>query len=243
MSIYSNSFANYYDLLMGDYSLLLNAIHTLITHYAPKRKQLRILELGCGTGTILKTFPKSYKLYGLDIAKDMITIAKQKVPHATFVVGDMTNFSLPQKFDVILCVFDSINHLTHFAQWKKVLRLAARHLSKGGVFIFDINTPKRLNTLTTFPPYVKKLNKTTLAVEKLTMKKKNLYALQIAILENINSATPNIFEEIVEEAAFTKEKVTNEITKHFVLEKMFDPFRKYVTKNTGRIFFTCRKIL
>lgn len=243
MSTYSKFFANYYDLLMGDYSRLLNPIHTLIAQYAPKRKELRILELGCGTGTILKTFPKSYQLYGLDIAKDMIAIAKQKVPHATFVVGDMTNFSLPQKFDVVLCVFDSINHLTHFTQWKKVFRLAAKHLSADGVFIFDINTPKRLTTLTTFPAYVKKLNKTTLTIEKLTMKKENLYALQIAILENINTATPNIFEEIVEEAAFTKEQIINEIKKHFTLQKTLDPFRKYITKNTGRIFFTCRKIL
>lgn len=243
MSIYSKLFANYYDSLMGDYSRLLIPTHDLIAKYASANKHLRILELGCGTGTILKKFPKSYELYGLDIAKDMITIAKKKVPYAKLVVGDMTDFSFPLKFDVILCIFDSINHLTAFSQWQKVFLLASKHLTADGIFIFDMNTPKRLQTLTTFPPHVKHLKKDTIAFEKLSEKRKHIFELQIAIIENIYSTTPRAFEEIVEETTFSKEKIIKELNKHFIIEKMLDPFRKRVTKNTGRIFFACRKIL
>ena len=238
---YSKIFAEHYDVLMGDYTRLITSTHKLINSFAPKKKDLSVLELACGTGTILKTFPKSYRLYGLDIAPGMVEIAKKKVPNAKIIVGDMTNFSFSAKFDVILCVFDSINHLTAFQQWKKVFYLAANHLSPNGIFIFDINTPKRLAAIADFPPYIKKLDKNTIAYEKLAAKKKNLFALHITVVENITADKPIVWEEIVEEAAFETQKIVEILQKHFIIKKMIDPFRKRVTKNTGRVFFVCKR--
>lgn len=238
MAIYSKDFTNYYDLLITDYDKLISSIKSLIKSFHPEKK-LRVLELGCGTGNILQQLPKAYEIYGLDISPDMVHVAKKKLPHGKFFVDDMTNFSFSEKFDVILCVFDSINHLTKFSQWEKVFKLAAKHLDTKGVFIFDMNTPKRLNTLTTFKPYVQRINSHTVALEKITKEKNNLYKLQIYILENIHTNNISVLDELIVETTFDKNRVERALEKYFIIKKRIDPFRKRVTKNTGRIFFAC----
>ena len=239
MAVYSTQFAKYYDLFTGDHASIIKSVMSLI-YQTQYKKNLSILELACGTGTILKLFPKQYTLHGLDIAPSMVALAKKKVPNAKIVVGDMTNFSFPTKFDVILCVFDSINHLTKFSQWERVFRLSAKHLDSNGTFIFDVNTPKRLQTLATFKPYVAKLNKNTIAIAKIT-KERNIYPLRISILERINASDIGLIEESIEETAFDIQKIKNSLEKYFIIVKTLDPFRKHISKNTGRVFFACRK--
>ena len=52
----------------------------------------------------------------------------------------MTNFDLKQKFDVVLCNYNSICHLLNWADWVNFFEMANNHLDKDGIFIFDINT-------------------------------------------------------------------------------------------------------
>ncbi|MDE7264203.1 MAG: class I SAM-dependent methyltransferase, partial [Anaeroplasmataceae bacterium] len=75
-----------------------------------------ILDLACGSGTfaiLLKL--KNYAVEGLDLSESIIEVAKEKAKmnHLSipFHVGDMTDFSLHQSFDVITCFFDSVNFL------------------------------------------------------------------------------------------------------------------------------------
>ncbi len=42
------------------------------------------------------------------------------------------------------CVFDSINHVRRFSDWKKVFSRVHEHLLPGGCFLFDINTERKL---------------------------------------------------------------------------------------------------
>ena len=77
----------------------------------------------------------------------MLSIARKKLPHVRFYRKDMVRFDLGRKFDVIICVFDSINHVLKFADWQKIFRNAARHLEDDGLFLFDINTQAKLERL------------------------------------------------------------------------------------------------
>ncbi len=68
-----------------------------------------ILELACGPGNITrylkKRFPKS-KIVAVDLAPNMIEIARETVPGADFMVMDVRNIlQLSQKFDMIMCSF------------------------------------------------------------------------------------------------------------------------------------------
>lgn len=229
-----------YDELMEGYEYIIHPTQALVYEFTKHKQSIDLLELGCGTGEILKVFPSQFTLYGLDIAPGMLAIARKKIKRATFVEGDMSNFRIAKKFDVIICVFDSINHLLKFHEWEETFRLAAAHMKKGGIFIFDMNTAKRHKALVTMPAYIKRV-KDKLIVFKILQKAKNVYADRTQVFSNFSGEKVDLFEENVLETSFPTKKVMEAVERYFIIEKMLDPFREKVTKDTGRIFFACRK--
>ena len=95
---------------------------------------------------------------GLDLSPQMLAIARKKLLNVRFYRKDMVRFELAAKFDVIICVFDSINHVLKFVDWQKIFRNAARHLEKDAVS-FDINTEAKLERLINAPTWVHKFGR------------------------------------------------------------------------------------
>lgn len=135
-------FARFYDAVQGDRAEHGAYLRGLIQKHHPRAR--KILELACGTGSVLKHLEGDYRVTGVDRSEEMLAIAAAKVPQSRLVAGDMTEVRLGQTFDVVPCVYDSINHLLEFEQWDAVFECAHAHLREGGVFIFDINTERRL---------------------------------------------------------------------------------------------------
>ncbi len=99
------------------------------------------LDLCCGTGSLLEFICEhGFSAVGLDISPHQLKYAKENAPEATFVRADVRDFSLPDKFDVVTCLFDSLNYLTTKKDLYRAFRRARRHLSTNGVFAFDMNT-------------------------------------------------------------------------------------------------------
>lgn len=147
-----DTFGKFYDAIMGDRAKATQRLRGFIRKATPKAKN--ILELACGTGSVLKHFSKHYHVHGLDLSKQMLSIAKKKVPQAKLSRKNMVTFQLRQRFDVICCVFDSMNHVSSFSDWEALFRNVRQHLLTGGVFVFDINTQKKLNRLIAEPAWV-----------------------------------------------------------------------------------------
>ncbi len=223
---------------MGDYSSITNTTNKLVRQFVSKRSS--ILELGCGTGNILKSLPKYYDLHGLDNSEGMLSIAQNQVPNANFYQDDMTSFSLSRKFDAILCIFDSINHLTTFPEWKKLFSNVSKHLSDEGIFIFDMNTLVRLETLSTFDANALKLNSDTVAVMKVNKDKENLYYVKFQLIEDIKKKDIIYTEEKVYESSFPLDKVEQQLKENFTILKRIDPYRKRITNKSGRVFYVCK---
>src|SRR5262245_46259787 len=116
-------FGRFYDAVMGSRAGSAAFIHNLIRRHKPEAKTL--LELACGTGAVLERLSKYYQVDGLDISIEMLSVARKKLPGARLVRADMVTFELGQKFDVIICVFDSIHHILNFADWGNVFRRVA----------------------------------------------------------------------------------------------------------------------
>ncbi len=237
---YSKALANLYDSLMEGYEHILHPTQKLVYEFTQKKEKVDLLELGCGTGSILKAFPDSFSLYGLDLSPEMLTIAKRRVKRAKFFEGDMSNFHIKKRFDVIICVFDSINHLLDFKKWEDTFRLVSTHLKKEGLFIFDMNTQKRHKALINLPAYVKK-EKDRIISFKILEAKKNICITRIEVFTNLTEKNVTLFEENILEASFSTIKILRVLKKYFTIEKMVDPFREKVTKDSGRIFFACKK--
>ena len=95
-----------------------------------------ILDCGCGTGRFADIFVRSgADAMGVDISENMLSIAKRKVPGATFIKGDV--FSLPFKekeFDIVVCS----QVLTHLHKYKEPLLEMKRIIKEDGTIIIDI---------------------------------------------------------------------------------------------------------
>jgi len=70
---------------------------------------LKILELGCGQGDLLASLEPKVGV-GVDFSQEMIELGKRKHPSIKFIKADVHDFSLEQKFDVII-LSDLVNDL------------------------------------------------------------------------------------------------------------------------------------
>ncbi|MGC1419707.1 MAG: class I SAM-dependent methyltransferase [Acidimicrobiales bacterium] len=162
MSAYE-TFARFYDLVNGDPEARSRQILENIGRHRPGSTS--VLELGCGTGAILAGLGSGFAVTGLDLSPEMLDYATRRCPSARLHLGDMTSFSLSEKFDVVLCVFDTLNHVETFVGWQSVFEGVRHHLHAHGIFIFDVNTLGRLRQLGEMAPWVHHFDENTLIMD------------------------------------------------------------------------------
>ncbi len=99
------------------------------------------LDLACGTGGFTRELVAAgLNVTGLDFSEDMLREARVRTPGVTFVRGDLRTFTLEPAFDLVTCVFDSLNNLLTPQDLGAAFARAHAHLRPGGLFAFDVNT-------------------------------------------------------------------------------------------------------
>lgn len=111
------------------YSDSIEAFCNLIKTDKPK-----ILELGCGPGNVTKLlkirFPES-QIIAIDLAPNMISIARKQLQNVDFRLMDVRNIlSLPETFDAVLCSF-CLPFLS-LADAQKLIADCSEKLNEGG---------------------------------------------------------------------------------------------------------------
>lgn len=141
---YSGLFAEFYDVLHK------NAHDAQQYIKIWQEKKGEILELGSGTGRITIPLAKAgANIWGIELGQEMIDICRNKVQKEDeetldrmhIIKGDMTNFKLDKKFDMIIAPCNVMNHLTHSEMVNDSLSCVREHLSEDGIFIFDNSMP------------------------------------------------------------------------------------------------------
>jgi len=85
----------------------------------------------------------------------MISIAKRKKMSVNFVVADMRNFHLAnKKFVFVTSFYDSMNYLLSDEDMIKTLQSVYKHLSSGGIFLFDVNTRQHVLAAQKYKPRI-----------------------------------------------------------------------------------------
>jgi ubiquinone/menaquinone biosynthesis C-methylase UbiE len=135
--------------ILYDYSLNLllfgkeKSIRKKIASLIPN-KEIKILAIGCGTGTQLieiKKQRRNVKCYGIDASKDMLDIAKKKAKrlnlHINFHQQSMNDLKFRDNyFDVVIASLSL--HEVDYNTRKEAVKEIARVLKKNGKFIlFD----------------------------------------------------------------------------------------------------------
>ena len=129
--------AQYYDLIYGfkDYSAEAEKITALIREELPTANT--ILDVACGTAEHAKLLSEQFEVDGIDLEPAFVKIAREKVPSGNFWLADMSNFSLPKTYDVVLCLFSSIGYLPTKEKVVAALGSFKKHLNPGGVIFVE----------------------------------------------------------------------------------------------------------
>src|SRR5215510_14361766 len=223
---------------MGDRTETAAYIRRLIRRHKPKARTL--LELACGTGAILKILAKSYDVAGLDISPQMLALARKKLPHVRFYRKDMVRFELARKFDVIICVFDSISHVLKFTDWQKIFRNAARHLEEDGLFLFDINTEAKLKRLINAPTWVHKFGR-NLEFINVTDCRRGIVNWNIRVFEHRRGNRYGLYEEDIKEISYPVDKIRAALRKRFTNVKVIDATQGTPSAKSDRLYFVCKR--
>lgn len=99
------------------------------------------LDLACGTGGFTHELRAAgLEVVGLDASAEMLGMARTRLPGVQFTQGDLRSFDLAQRFDLVTCVFDSLNNLLTPADLGAAFGRMAAHLTPGGLLACDLNT-------------------------------------------------------------------------------------------------------
>ena len=140
MNIYGKAFARIYDKKWSFWGpKVWSFLYKKIKAGCPSSRTL--LDLCCGTGSLIRLASKQgYICTGIDKSPHQIWNARRNAPSAKFFIQDIRKLSVKESFDIITCMFDSLNYLTRTRDLVTVFRKAGAHLNPGGLFIFDMNT-------------------------------------------------------------------------------------------------------
>ena len=145
-------FANVYDVMMHDvnYAAWADYLSGLLAQNWVKPGAFCV-ECACGTGSLtIPLYQKGYKMLGIDLSDQMLSAAMRKSREQgctiPFIRQDMARLAIGKKADAILATCDGLNYL-HPQKAERFFAAASSQLRSGGVLIFDVSTPWKLQNV------------------------------------------------------------------------------------------------
>ena len=137
--VYNEFGWNYYPEIFGEQLLIWlkkNGIH-------PKNA----MDLACGTGVLCRILKDSgIETAGMDFSSGMIGIARENNPDIPFEVADMITFRPEERYDLVTCTGDAVNHIPDLADVGKIFDNVYAYTAPGGYFVFDILNENEVST-------------------------------------------------------------------------------------------------
>lgn len=171
-----------------------------------KLKGKKILDVGCGQGTISKILSEAgADVYAIDISKTSIDYVKKHYPEIKVKLGDALEIDFPDNyFDIVVC----IGVLHHTPDTRKGFKECARVTKPGGKLLVLLYTKYH------FYPFVYKIAKRLF---------KNKRPDEVS---NLLTGSVKKFTEF-----YYGEKRTREETIQLIADQFFTPIAKFHSKN------------
>lgn len=165
MTISRSNISDYYDSYSAtQINTGVNIRHRTIFYQLKKaglRKHHKVLEIGCGIGTLTSLIGKYLSqgsLLALDISPESIEIARKrlgKFPHVSFLVSDMSDFSVGTKFDFVVLP-DVLEHIP-LAQHPLVFEKIAACTHDDSIVFINIPSPHYQDYITAHKPELQQI--------------------------------------------------------------------------------------
>ena len=157
-------FAGHYDRLMADmpYGRWLSFARQCWARYGEPG---RIVDLGCGTGSVSVPLAQAGKhVTGIDLSDSMLAVAHGKQQQAAAAITaaggsvvwlqqDMREWEVDQQADAVVSFCDCVNYLLEEQDVRDMLHCTAQGLRTGGLFVFDAHAPGQLEAYAEQQPF------------------------------------------------------------------------------------------
>ena len=107
-----------------------------------------VADFGCGTGDLtLMLSQAGYDVIAVDQSEEMLAVLRDKADQLGIADGllllrqNLLELDLFGTIRAAVSTFDTYSHIGPWQNFEKAIRRAAFFMEKGGVFLFDLNTP------------------------------------------------------------------------------------------------------
>lgn len=229
-------YAAMYDDFKGDRYETIELLKGLIENYRPTAKS--VLDLACGTGGIARGLVGRFDIVGLDNASAMLDLAKKKLPDMPLVNANMIDFKINQKFDVVYCLHNSVNHLLTLCEWQSMFSNVADHLNNGGIFIFDINTVEKMDMYARSGIGTTQIGQDYLMTQVTKdSSKPNFYSWHVKIFSKQKRNNFLLHHELIKVSAFPLDQVEQALTNSFTILGSFILDKAEKDEDIGRAYY------
>jgi 2-polyprenyl-3-methyl-5-hydroxy-6-metoxy-1,4-benzoquinol methylase len=104
----------------------------IVLSLLPKGK--KVLDVGCGNGTLTYYVARDNNTIGIDISKEKISIARKRHPEVKFEIADIDKYKTKDKFDVIILA----GVIEYLENPGKTLKKIKNFLKKDGFLIITV---------------------------------------------------------------------------------------------------------
>ncbi len=151
MNAYHNLAASYDSLTLDvDYDAIVGFYLTILEKEGVSPRTAA--DLACGTGSVaVRLAQKGMQVTAVDMSEEMLCVAAQKAEgmknKPLFVCQKLQQLRLPRGVDLAVCALDSMDYILDPSDCQKAIQQVYQALNPGGVFIFDVNTPEKLQAM------------------------------------------------------------------------------------------------
>ncbi len=247
MEAYSG-FAAVYDLFMDNipYEEWTDYVRELFREEGIKEGIL--LDLGCGTGSVTELLARAgFDMIGIDNSEEMLEIAMEKREQSgldiLYLLQDMREFELYGTVRGVVSICDSMNYILEDDDLLTVFRLVHNYLDNEGIFIFDLNTMYKYETILADNTFAEDREESGFIWENYYDEEEEINQYDLSLYVREEDGRYRKYEETHLQRAYRQEQVEELIRESGLqLLHVYDAFTKNLpAEDSERIYFVCRR--
>lgn len=204
-----------------------------------------VLDLGCGSGNVtLPLSRRGYGMIGVDISEEMLSEAREKDENGEvlWLLQDMRSFELYGTVEATVCTLDGVNHLTSATDVKKCLALVHNYLVPNGIFVFDINSPYKFESVYGTNAYILEADGVFCAWQNTYNPKTRICRFDVTVFEENGDGTFERYDTVTKERMYTEDALKKMLKETgFTLLSVLDGYTNSpANENSQRLVFVAR---